>query len=219
MGVRLLRTSAVYRPQGDTWLLERALGESGIQPGIRVLDVGTGTGALALAAARAGAGEVTAVDVSIPAVVVARINAWLRGLPVRVEPGDALDHDYRWPFDLVLANPPYVPAGLSGPPRGAARAWDAGADGREIIDRLCARTTELLAAGGTLLMVQSDLADPEATLARLRAAGLKAAVVDRRRQEFGPVLDGRADALEDRGLIRRGQRHEELVVIRADRTR
>jgi methylase of polypeptide subunit release factors len=32
-------------------------------------------------------------------------------------------------FDLILANPPYVP----GPPpsrRGAARAWDAGDDGR-----------------------------------------------------------------------------------------
>lgn len=214
-----MRTSAVYRPQGDTWLLTRALGESGIQPGSRVLDVGTGTGALALAAARAGASEVTAVDVSIRAVVMAGINAWLRGLPVRVEPGDALDHDYRRPFDLVLANPPYVPAARTGPPRGAARAWDAGPDGRAVIDRLCARTPELLVAGGTLLMVQSDLADAEETLVRLRDEGLKAAVVERQPHEFGPVLGGRADALEDRGLIRRGQRHEELVVIRADRPR
>ncbi|MEV4644778.1 HemK2/MTQ2 family protein methyltransferase [Saccharopolyspora sp. NPDC049357] len=217
--MRLLRTSAVYRPQGDTWLLARALGDAGIEPGSRVLDVGTGTGALALAAARTGAREVTAVDVSIAAVAVAGLNAWLRGLPVRAERGDALARDYADPFDVVLANPPYVPAQGSGPPRGAARAWDAGYDGRAVIDRLCVRAPELLGGGGTLLLVQSDLADVEATLARLRAGGLKAAVVDRQAQAFGPVLDERAAVLEERGLIRRGQRCEELVVIRADRPR
>lgn len=217
--MRLLRTSAVYRPQGDTWLLARALGDAGIEPGSRVLDVGTGTGALALAAARTGAAEVTAVDVSIAAVAVARANTWLRGLPVRAERGDALARDYPDPFDVVLANPPYVPAQGPEPPRGAARAWDAGYDGRAVIDRLCVRAPELLVGGGTLLLVQSDLADVEATLARLRAGGLKAAVVDRQAQAFGPVLDERAAVLEDRGLIRRGQRSEELVVIRADRPR
>ncbi len=219
MCMRLLRTSAVYRPQGDTWLLARALGDAGIKPGSRVLDVGTGTGALALAAARTGAGEVTAVDVSIAAVAVAGVNAWLRGLPVRAERGDALARDYSDPFDVVVANPPYVPAQGPEPPRGAARAWDAGYDGRAVIDRLCVRAPELLGSGGTLLLVQSDLADVEATLARLRAGGLKAAVVDRQAQAFGPVLDERATMMEDRGLIRRGQRCEELVVIRADRPR
>lgn len=217
--MRLLRTSAVYRPQGDTWLLARALGDAGINSASRVLDVGTGTGALALAAAQAGAREVVAVDVSVSAVVMAGVNAWLRRLPVRVAPGDALERDYREPFDVVLANPPYVPAARPGPPRGAARAWDAGHDGRAIIERLCSRTAELLVPGGTLLMVQSDLADAEATLSRLREEGMKAAVVDRRRQLFGPVLARRAAVLEERGLIRRGQRSEELVVIRADRPR
>ncbi|WP_406689830.1 methyltransferase [Saccharopolyspora sp. ID03-671] len=215
--MRLLRTSAVYRPQGDTWLLARALGDAGVGPGGRVLDVGTGTGALALAAGRAGAREVTAVDVSLSAVAVAGVNAWLRGLPVRVVPGDALARDYPEPFDVVLANPPYVPAARPEHPRGLARAWDAGHDGRAVIDRLCGRAPGLLERGGTLLMVQSDVADADATVARLRSEGLKAAVVDRQRQVFGPVLRERAGVLEERGLIAPGQRWEELVVIRADR--
>ncbi|RRO16732.1 methyltransferase domain-containing protein [Saccharopolyspora rhizosphaerae] len=217
--MRLLRTSAVYRPQGDTWLLARALGDAGIKPGSRVLDVGTGTGFLALTAARAGAREVTAVDVSLSAVVVAGVNAWLRRLPVRVQPGDALECDFGEPFDLVLANPPYVPCDGTRPPRGAARAWDAGPDGRAVIERLCARVPELLASRGTFLMVQSDLADADATLVRLREEGLKAAVVERQQQAFGPVLEQRAAVLEERGLIQPGQRWEELVVIRADRPR
>lgn len=217
MDMRLLRMSAVYRPQGDTWLLTRALADAGIELGSRVLDVGTGTGALALAAAQAGAREVTAVDVSLPAVIMARLNAWLRGLPVRVIRGDALKSDFPEPFDVVLANPPYLPASPPEPPRGIARAWDAGYDGRAIIERLCARAPELLERGGTLLMVQSDLADADSTVTRLRTEGLKAAVVDRQPQKFGPVLRQRASVLEDRGLIAPGQRWEELVVIRADR--
>ncbi|OLT40066.1 methyltransferase [Saccharomonospora sp. CUA-673] len=216
--MRILRVPGVYCSQGDTWLLRRALQDARLPAARRVLDIGTGTGALALAAAAGGAQDVTAVDVSPAARLNARLNAWAHGLPVRVLPGDALSRDYGRPFDLVLANPPYVPA-ESGqvPTRGRARAWDAGGDGRAIIDRLCDRVPDLVAPRGSLLMVQSELADVDATLLRLRGLGMKAAVVDRQVLAFGPVLRGRREMLHRNGFLAPDQRHEELVVIRADR--
>jgi len=217
--MRILRVPGVYRPQGDTWLLRRALRDARLSESRRVLDIGTGTGALAVAAAAEGARHVTAVDVSRQARLNARINARLRGLPVRVVGGDALECAYEQPFDLVLANPPYVPSSSERvPERGLARAWDAGGDGRAIIDRLCDRCPHLLTPRGSLLMVQSELSDVDSTLLRLRGLGMKAAVVDRETLPFGPVLRARADMLQRKGFLAPGQRDEELVVIRADRT-
>ncbi|SES35501.1 release factor glutamine methyltransferase [Lentzea xinjiangensis] len=188
-----------------------------IPTGARVLDIGTGTGALAIAAMRAGAAEVTGVDVSRRAVWTARINAALQGLPLRVRQGDALEVIAGERFDLVLANPPYVPAANPCAARGPARAWDAGLDGRQLLDPLCARMFDLLTPGGVLLMVHSALCGVDTTLRQLRDNGLKAAIVQRRWIPFGPVMNGRIDFLERHGLIEPGQRQEELVVIRGDR--
>nr|WP_206440211.1 HemK2/MTQ2 family protein methyltransferase [Streptomyces scabichelini] len=216
----MLRPPGVYAPQGDTWLLARALRLAAMRPGARVLDVGTGTGALALVAAQAGAGRVTAVDVSARAVLAARLNAAVRRQPVRVVRGDLMRPVTGEEFDVVLANPPYVPApGRSTPRRGPALAWDAGDNGRALVDRLCAAAPPCLAPGGMLLMVHSSLCGTGWTLARLRDTGLKAAVVDRATVPFGPVLRSRAAELRARGLIGPGQDTEELVVIRADKPR
>lgn len=211
----LLRAPGVYAPQYDTTLLVEALHAAAIPAGARVLDIGTGTGALALTAMRAGAAGVTAVDVSRRAVWTARANAALHRLPVRVRRGNALDVVADESFDLVLSNPPYVPADRVA--RGPARAWDAGLDGRELLDPLCARMFDLLMPGGVLLMVHSALCGVDRTLRRLRGSGLKASIVQRRRVPFGPVLRGRIGFLERHGLIEPGQRDEELVVIRGDR--
>ncbi|RCW44613.1 release factor glutamine methyltransferase [Halopolyspora algeriensis] len=187
--------------------------------GARVLDVGTGTGVLAVAAARAGATEVTAVDISRRAVLAARLNTRMRRLPVRVEHGDVPDPSTASRrFDVVLANPPYVPsAGPFPPERGGARSWDAGSDGRAVLDPLCQRASHLLVPGGTLLIVHSALCGVDRTLTRLRQSGLKATVVARRPERFGPVMRERIDLLESRGIIEPGQRYEQLVVIRGDR--
>ncbi len=158
------------------------------------------------------------MDACRRAVLTAMLNTRLRRLPVRVHLGDVLGGMIGAPFDAVLVNPPYVPCDPDGSPtRGAARAWDAGPDGRRFLDSLCAAAPKLLADGGTLLVVHSCLCGPELTLAQLRGTGLKASVVARSVQPFGPVLRARSLFLERAGLIAPGQRHEELVVIRADR--
>ncbi|HEY6739765.1 MAG TPA: methyltransferase [Actinopolymorphaceae bacterium] len=212
----------VYKPQADTWLLVEALRNAAVPRGARVLDIGTGTGALSVAAAELGATDITAVDVSLRAAFAAWVNTRRlpRRVPVTIYRGDALDNPQitSRPYDLVLANPPYVPGLHPAPPkRGRARAWDSGVDGRAFLDRLCDRAYALLRPRGTLLLVHSSLCRVDSTTRRLRAAGLKTSIVARRIEPFGPVLRGRLDLLEERGLIRPGQRHEELVVIRGDR--
>jgi release factor glutamine methyltransferase len=205
----------VYPPQEDTALLAEALGDEPLAPGAYVLDVGTGTGALALDAARQGS-RVTAVDVSWRAALAARVNSLLAGLPVRVRRGNLFAPVRGQSFDLILANPPYVPAPRAGRPHGAAVAWDAGPDGRLVLDRICREAPALLRPGGVLLLVHSELSGPERTLRRLRAAGLRATVVRRRRIAFGRVLRGRRDWLCERGLLSAADETEELVVVRAE---
>ncbi|GAA2492886.1 HemK2/MTQ2 family protein methyltransferase [Streptomyces gobitricini] len=217
--MRLLRPRGVYAPQEDTELLAQAarseLRTLRAQPRVEVLDVGTGTGALALLAAECGAARVTAVDISWRAVLAARYNAWRHGLPVVVRHGDLTGPVTGRRFDLILSNPPYVLSPR--PARGADRTWNAGTDGRQVIDRLCARAPDLLRESGVLLLVQSALAGVDETLDRLRDGGLTARVELRTTIPFGPVMAQHAEWLEQRGLIDPEERKEDLVVIRARR--
>ncbi|MFE9560127.1 HemK2/MTQ2 family protein methyltransferase [Streptomyces sp. NPDC006487] len=213
---RLIALPGVYRPQSDTRLLADALSREEPGSATEVLEIGTGTGALALCAAAAGA-RVTAVDVSWPAVIATRLNALRRRLPLRVLHGDFAARTQGRRFDLVLANPPYVPCPRARPRSyGAARAWDAGPDGRAVIDRICGGAPELLRPGGVLLMVHSGMCGAASTVDRLRRGGLTAGVVSRAVVPWGPVLRSRRAWLLSRGLAD-GDEWEELVVIRARR--
>jgi release factor glutamine methyltransferase len=188
-------------------------------PGARVLDVCTGTGHVAVAAALAGARRVVAVDVSRRAVLTARLNARLNGVRVDARRGDLLAPVDGERFDLVVSNPPYLPSVEGGTPaRGPQRAWDAGPDGRALLERLIAGVPRVLAPGGTLLLVQSSVCGETTTLAALSAAGLRPRVVARRPGPLGPRLTARAPVLEARGLLPVGRREEELLVISATRS-
>ncbi|MGI9004586.1 MAG: HemK2/MTQ2 family protein methyltransferase [Pseudonocardia sp.] len=212
----LLRAPGVYRAEGDTEILAEEMRRGGFALNRQVLDIGTGSGALALAAVRAGAVSVTAVDLSLRSVVTTWLNALVHGAAVSVRRGDLFAPVAGRRFDLVVANPPYVPAATAVLPRHRkARCWDAGPDGRALLDRICAGVTDVLAPDGDVLLVHSTLCNTDLTLDAFGRAGLQARVLTRATVPFGPVMRARAPMLESRGLIRPGQRFEELVVVGA----
>lgn len=221
--VRATAVDGVYPPQHDSLLLIDALHNSGLARGRRVADLCTGSGVVAIAAAQMGARDVTAFEICPTAVACAQTNADIAGVRLNFRLGSWTNVQDCPPFDLVVANPPYVPAMPGADTEaipasaGPARAWDAGPDGRMILDPLCDSATDLLATGGTLLLVHSGLANAGESMRRLRRTGLVAEVFATQLIPFGPVLRARAKWLESTGQIPVGRREEELVVIRADK--
>ncbi|WP_024793944.1 HemK2/MTQ2 family protein methyltransferase [Tomitella biformata] len=212
----LLRLPGVYPPQQDTWLLADVLADEKLGSGTRLLDLCTGTGALSVRAADCGAGHVTAIDISRRALATAWVNSRLHGHRVRVLRGDLTAPVRDELFDVVVSNPPYVPAhGDTLPTRGSARAWDAGTDGRLLLDQICVQAPEVLATGGVLLLAQSALNGVAKTWSMLEEQGLSVEVAAQVDIPFGRVLSARAELFEARGLIRPGERTEGLLVLRA----
>ncbi|MDX6697482.1 MAG: release factor glutamine methyltransferase [Solirubrobacteraceae bacterium] len=212
-GLRLVTPPGVFRPISDTRLLARTARP--LVPGHRVLELCTGSGAIAVDLARNGAREVVAVDLSRRAVATARFNARLNGAWVEVRHGDLLEAVAGERFDVIVSNPPYVPSADGGiPTRGLRRAWDAGADGRALLDRILTEAPRALNPGGHLLVVHSSICGERPTLDRLHAAGLDATVEARDTGPLGPLMRQRAEMLEARGLLEPGAREEEVLVIR-----
>lgn len=212
----LLRLPGVYEPDADTHLLIDTVVSAGLPPNARVLDIGTGTGRIALAMKHAGAAEVEAIDISRRAALTARLNSFVNRAPVRVRCGDLLGR-LLGTYDVIVANPPYVPCATGAPgAHSRARAWDAGRDGRSVLDRICRDAPQHLSERGTLWLVHSALSGPARTLELLREAGLSAEIVADRNIPFGPVLRSRADWLRDEGLLDDDTVLERIVVIRAD---
>lgn len=197
----------------DTWLLADAMRAEGL-PGRSVLDLCTGTGALAVSAALGGASSVTAVDLTAVAARCARLNAKLNGAKVRVCRGDLLAPLEGEKFDMIVSNPPYIPAETDElPQRGLTVALDAGLDGRALLDRICLEAPAHLRADGVMLLVHSSVCGIEQTRTTLARAGLEADVAVRHTGPLGPVLTARAAMLRERGLL--GEHDlEEVVIVR-----
>ncbi len=143
-------------------------------PPLRIVDVGTGSGTIAVSLAVALRRqrvfqdvEILATDESRDAIELARENAVGHGVGDRVRfvEADLLPPVIASPFDLVLANLPYIPSGaIVGLPVAASfeprAALDGGADGLAIVRRLVDRLPDALVEGGlALLEIGSDQAD------------------------------------------------------------
>jgi release factor glutamine methyltransferase len=113
-GLTLHVTPDVLIPRGDSEVLVAAA--LAARPNARtVLDCGTGSGALLLAVlAHVSAAHGVGIDRSPAALAVATANATRLGFATRAKMVIADWHHPQWardlggPFDLILANPPYV---------------------------------------------------------------------------------------------------------------
>lgn len=215
MSLRLLTLPGVFKPISDSRFLADVLREQTLPPRAEALDLCTGSGILALTAAQRGAREVVAVDVSRRAVATVKLNARLNGLKVRAIRGDLYAPLRGHRFDAIVSNPPYVPAETDElPTSGPQRAWDAGRDGRIVLDRIIAGADAHLRPGGFILLTHSSLLGTERTIEDLERAGLQAECVAKRRGPLGPLMSARVHALEAEGMLAPGQRHEDVVIIR-----
>jgi release factor glutamine methyltransferase len=162
---------AVLVPRPETELLIQVALELTISNNARVLDVGTGSGCIAATlAAERPRWTVAAVDASPAALAVAgrnflrhrvEVTAWLGHLTAAVGP----------PWDLVVANLPYIPRGeLSVLPievrHDPKSALDGGGDGLVLIRELLGDLSRLLRpCGGAVLEIGEDQADAVAEIA------------------------------------------------------
>jgi SAM-dependent methyltransferase len=163
-------------------------------------DVGTGTGVLAFLAARRGA-RVVATDAEPRAVACARENAARLGLAGQVEVLEA-DLFPAGRADLVLCNPPWIPAE-------AHSALDRAVydPGGRFLSGFLAGLREHLSPGGEALLVVSDLA--------VRLGLRPAAHLDEAFRAAGILVAGRRTAaarhprsLDDQDPLREARRGE-----------
>jgi release factor glutamine methyltransferase len=211
--VRGVVLPGVFRPLSDTWLLARAACDEPLPAGARILELCAGPAFAGLTAARRHHAHLTTVDVSRRAALNARINARLNGMRVEALRGDLFSPVGSRRFDMIIANPPYLPA-----ERDSDRATDAGTDGRDVLDRICAEAPAHLAPDGVVLIVHSEVCGAGATIDALAAGGLQSEVATFEHGTLGPRLEQRRDQLEARGLLRPGQTDEDVFVLRGRET-
>ena len=124
----------------------------------RLLDVGTGSGALAITLRQETGAEAWATDISPAALAVAASNAERLGAFVSFVACDLMAAIAGGTMDLVVSNPPYVPAAQREGLQREVRDWEppvalfAGETGFEIYDRIVEDAPRVLRPGGWLIL-------------------------------------------------------------------
>jgi release factor glutamine methyltransferase len=169
----------VYEPAEDSFLFAENLD---VKEGERVLDMGAGCSILGILAAKKSC-SVVVVDVNPYAVRCARENAAFNNVHGEMA---FIQGDLFTPlleaekFDVILFNPPYLPADESEADSWIERAWAGGATGQQIIDRFVSEAPKHLKRSGHVLLLQSSLADVDETVRRFTKCSMRARVVAER---------------------------------------
>ena len=183
----------VPRPETEV-VVERCLAHLARLDAPRVLDVGVGSGAIALAIADEHQGaSVIAVDDSEGALALAGENLARTRLEPRVTlvRGHLLD-GVAGPFDLVVSNPPYVPAAEYDSLQPEIRLFEPreAVVGEGLWEPIAARARGVLAPGGRLVLECGD-GQADAVAAGLRALAYEDVLAT-------PDLAGRPRVVEGR---------------------
>ena len=150
-------TPAVLIPRHDTEVLVTEAAKLAAPP-CRILDIGAGSGCIAVALAKAlPQAEVLGVERSPEALVLAERNAGKHGVRVTLFEGSLFEPFPGQRFDLIVANPPYIPTDdlenlqpevRDFEPRGAL---DGGADGLDFYRLIIPAAPDYLSPSGWLL--------------------------------------------------------------------
>lgn len=157
-----LVTPAVLIPRPETeMIVSRSIEFLAARSSPRFLDVGTGSGCIAISILKHVPGaSAVAVDLSAEALNVAAKNSDTHGVNKRLElkVSDVYSQVGNEQFDLIVSNPPYIPAedieGLQPEVRDhePLGALTDGGVGTAVIDRVINGAFERLTSGGLLLV-------------------------------------------------------------------
>lgn len=157
MELRFKVNSNVLIPRQDTeTLVEQVL--KIVKPGMKVLDLCTGSGCVLISVLK-NAPELTGMgsDISKTALLVAKENAKLHEVDAEWVRSDLFDNITET-FDVIMANPPYIPTGeiLSLMPEvrdfEPENALDGGADGLDFYRKIAGQVKDYLNPGGYVYM-------------------------------------------------------------------
>jgi release factor glutamine methyltransferase len=192
------RRVLIPRPDTETLVdvaLERTRPRS---MSMRALDLCAGSGCVAVTIARERPTSlVVATDVSDDALAVARSNALRLGAyNVAFRRGDLFDAvDPACRFDLVTANPPYVPAGEIASLQPEVRDYEprlalaAGDDGLDLVRRIVAEAPAHL-ADGAVIALEVGYGEAAAAAALFESAGFADVTVRRDYARIERVVSG-----------------------------
>lgn len=159
MGEKFLVNSSVLIPRDETEILVRKAIETINENGFKMaLDVGTGSGCIACMVAKHTDCQIIGLDVSTDALNVALDNASRLNLFNKAifRKSDVFSNvKPRESFDIIISNPPYIPAGtvlqkeVMFDPKLALFASDK--DGLEFYEKISKNAPKILNTGGYLL--------------------------------------------------------------------
>jgi len=193
-------SESVYEPAEDTFLIADTLRHI-VDEENTVLDVGTGCGILAVIMAKR-AKMVVAADVNPHAIECAKLNAKANGVANKIDVrlGDLFQPIKETErFDVIVFNAPYLPSRRKEQETWIERAWAGGKEGRQLIDQFISEAPHFLNENGKLLLVQSNLANIDKTVEKLRGAGFKATVIVRKKVPFETIVVVQATHLSEKG--------------------
>ena len=100
--------SSVLIPRPETEELVRLILKEDLD-GKEILDIGTGSGCIAVSLAKnLPKAKVTALDISIDALEVAKENAKLNNVSIEFINADIFEFQTNKKYDIIVSNPPYV---------------------------------------------------------------------------------------------------------------
>lgn len=173
----------VYGPEEDTYVLLEALENENLSGD--GLELGVGTGIIALHVCDHFK-KFTGTDINPHAVELAARNAQANKKNVHFLVSDLFSHISK-PFDVIIFNPPYVPADedietiedLS---------YHGGEEGRLIIDQFLTQFPRYLNPEGTVYLLQSSLSGVDETITTLKKMRFLCKIIARKRLFFEELV-------------------------------
>lgn len=165
-GSRIIINKDVLNPGPETvTLIEMAIEYANNYPLNQVLDLCTGSGAVAISLAKKCNAAITATDISVNALAVARLNASENKVGIDFLQGDLFEPVRGMVFDIIITNPPYVKTGEINKLPGFVRnyapitAINGGEDGLFFHRAILSGARNFISPGGSLFMECEDRQD------------------------------------------------------------